>query len=148
MSCIVLDDIERLLEYVSIGPRFSNHVLQTLLVLAKRQPPKGHRLLVLGTTSQLRVLETMELAAAFNVTLNVPLLQPAEVTSVLTATGAFTPADAQGASAVLGDAVAIKRLLLLVEMACQGLGEAPHPAGQRPTVPLERFTDVVMDVGS
>ena len=33
LSLIVLDDIERLLEYVSIGPRFSNVVLQALLIL-------------------------------------------------------------------------------------------------------------------
>jgi len=29
--------IERLLEYVAIGPRFSNVVLQALLILLKRQ---------------------------------------------------------------------------------------------------------------
>lgn len=46
LSIVVLDDIERLLEYVSIGPRFSNGVLQTILVLLKKQPPKGRKLLV------------------------------------------------------------------------------------------------------
>jgi hypothetical protein len=35
-SIIVLDDIERLVEYVAIGPRFSNTILQTLLVLLKK----------------------------------------------------------------------------------------------------------------
>jgi vesicle-fusing ATPase len=39
-SCIVIDSIERLLDWVSIGPRFSNSVLQTLLVLLKKPPPK------------------------------------------------------------------------------------------------------------
>ena len=48
MSIIVLDDLERLLEYVAIGPRFSNTILQVLLVLLKKQPPQGRRLLVLG----------------------------------------------------------------------------------------------------
>jgi hypothetical protein len=33
------DNIERLLDYVPIGPRFSNQVLQTLLVLMKKLPP-------------------------------------------------------------------------------------------------------------
>jgi hypothetical protein len=33
---IVLDDIERLVEYVAIGPRFSNTILQTILVLLKK----------------------------------------------------------------------------------------------------------------
>jgi hypothetical protein len=36
LSIVILDDIERLLEYVAIGPRFSNAVLQTLLVLLKK----------------------------------------------------------------------------------------------------------------
>ncbi|KAG4385179.1 hypothetical protein GLYMA_12G044801v4 [Glycine max] len=40
LSVIILDDIERLLEYVPIGPRFSNLISQTLLVLLKRFPPK------------------------------------------------------------------------------------------------------------
>jgi hypothetical protein len=53
LRCAVLqDDIERLLEYVAIGPRFSNVVLQALLVLVKRQPPDGRRLLVIGTSSR------------------------------------------------------------------------------------------------
>ncbi|RRT78260.1 hypothetical protein B296_00008986 [Ensete ventricosum] len=40
LSIIILDDIERLLEYVAIGPRFSNLISQTLMVLLKRLPPK------------------------------------------------------------------------------------------------------------
>ncbi len=40
LSCIVVDDIERLLDYVRIGPRFSNAVLQMLLVFFKKEPPK------------------------------------------------------------------------------------------------------------
>ena len=43
MSMIVLDDLERLLEYVPIGPRFSNAILQVLLILLKKQPPKVRR---------------------------------------------------------------------------------------------------------
>lgn len=38
LSIVVIDNIERLLEYVAIGPRFSNNVLQTLLVLLNKQP--------------------------------------------------------------------------------------------------------------
>nr|GME05322.1 vesicle-fusing ATPase [Ipomoea batatas] len=41
LSIIILDDIERLIEYVAIGPRFSNLISQTLLVLLKRLPPKA-----------------------------------------------------------------------------------------------------------
>ena len=89
LSIIILDDIERLLEYVSIGPRFSNTVLQTLLVLLKKQPPKGRKLLVLGTTSCIDVMEAMEVSSTFNVVLHVPKLKEAEITTVLTALRVF-----------------------------------------------------------
>jgi hypothetical protein len=35
---------------------------QILLVLIQKRPPKGHRLLVIGTTSNVEVLESLELA--------------------------------------------------------------------------------------
>lgn len=38
LSLIVLDDIERLIEFIHIGPRFSNNILQTILVLLKKRP--------------------------------------------------------------------------------------------------------------
>lgn len=77
------DDIERLLEYVAIGPRFSNIVLQVLLVLIKKQPPAGRKILVVGTSSMGEVLESMGLSAAFNVQLHVPALKAEEVVKVL-----------------------------------------------------------------
>lgn len=65
-SVIVIDCIERLLDYVPIGPRFSNGVLQTILVLLKKNPPKDRKLLVLATTSQKSLLEQMDTSDAFN----------------------------------------------------------------------------------
>ena len=62
LSVIILDDIERLLEYVAIGPRFSNIILQALLVLIKKAPEAGHKLVVIGTTSQGDVIESMGLS--------------------------------------------------------------------------------------
>ena len=38
-SIIILDNIERLIEYIRIGPRFSNLLLQTLTVFIKKLPP-------------------------------------------------------------------------------------------------------------
>jgi vesicle-fusing ATPase len=72
ISCILIDSLERLLEWVSIGPRFSNVVLQTLLVLLKQQPPKGHKLLVIATTSMKNVLQEMDMIDCFNSTMYVP----------------------------------------------------------------------------
>lgn len=51
-ACIVLDELERIIEYIEEGPRFSNSILQALLVLIKKVPEKDFcKLLVIGTTS-------------------------------------------------------------------------------------------------
>jgi vesicle-fusing ATPase len=73
LSLIVLDDIERLLEFVHIGPRFSNTVLQTLLVLIKKKPPNAERkLLIIGTTSMKDILGELEVLSCFNTVLHAP----------------------------------------------------------------------------
>ncbi len=73
-SVIVIDNIERLLEWVPIGPRFSNNVLQTLLVLLKKQPPNGRKLLIICTTNQKSTLQQMDMGDAFNSSIYVPNL--------------------------------------------------------------------------
>ncbi|KAF6037026.1 NSF [Bugula neritina] len=42
LSVIIMDDVERLLDYAAIGPRYSNLALQTLLTLLKKRPPQVH----------------------------------------------------------------------------------------------------------
>jgi vesicle-fusing ATPase len=71
MSCILVDNVERLLDYGPIGPRYSNLTLQALLVLLKKNPPKGRRLLIICTTSRKEVLEQMEMLSAFTDVLHV-----------------------------------------------------------------------------
>lgn len=51
LSIVVLDNLERLLGYVRIGPRFSNAMLQALHAIMRREPPHDRRILVIGTTS-------------------------------------------------------------------------------------------------
>ncbi|KAJ3090173.1 transport between ER and Golgi ATPase protein [Quaeritorhiza haematococci] len=72
LSIIVVDCIERLLDWVPIGPRFSNSVLQTLLVLLRKPPPKDRRLLILATTSQRQVLEQMDMLESFDASIYTP----------------------------------------------------------------------------
>ncbi|KAL4457630.1 hypothetical protein ABPG75_012495 [Micractinium tetrahymenae] len=141
LSVIVLDDIERLLEYVAIGPRFSNAVLQTLLVLLKKQPPANRKLFVVGTTSLGLVMQEMELAAAFNVALPVPRLNQAEQKSVLQQLGAFSGPEVDAAVGELIDPeVPIKRLLLLLDLARQGQPEEERAAS------LTRWVQVLRDL--
>ena len=49
-----------------MGARFSNSVLQALLVLLGRRPPKGRRLLVIATTSVRPILTDLGLSEVFD----------------------------------------------------------------------------------
>jgi vesicle-fusing ATPase len=44
LSVIVIDNVEMLVDWVPIGPRFSNSVLVALKVLLDKQPPKVRRI--------------------------------------------------------------------------------------------------------
>ena len=59
-SVVVIDSIESIFEWVPIGPRFSNPILQTLGALLRKRPPKGRKLLILITTSQRTVLQQLD----------------------------------------------------------------------------------------
>ncbi|BFZ56944.1 transport between ER and Golgi ATPase protein [Savitreella phatthalungensis] len=72
LSCIVVDNIERIIDWVPIGPRFSNVVLQTLMVLLRKMPPKGRRLLVVATSSERRVLDNLGFLSTFDAEVPVP----------------------------------------------------------------------------
>ena len=72
LSVVVIDNIERILGWVPIGPRFDNAVLQSLMVLLKKQPPKGRRLLVLATSSERAVLQQLDLFSSFDADIAVP----------------------------------------------------------------------------
>uniref|UniRef100_A0A8C3B5P7 Vesicle-fusing ATPase n=1 Tax=Cyclopterus lumpus TaxID=8103 RepID=A0A8C3B5P7_CYCLU len=123
LSCVVVDDIERLLDYVPIGPRFSNLVLQALLVLLKKPPPKGRKLLIIGTTSRKDVLQEMEMLDAFSTTIHIPNISRGEqLVEALELLGSFQDVERAGiAKAVKGQNlwIGIKKLLMLIEMAVQ-----------------------------
>uniref|UniRef100_A0A8C2GFU5 Vesicle-fusing ATPase n=1 Tax=Cyprinus carpio TaxID=7962 RepID=A0A8C2GFU5_CYPCA len=123
LSCVVVDDIERLLDYVPIGPRFSNLVLQALLVLLKKTPPHGRKLLIIGTTSRKDVLQEMEMLDAFSTTIHVQNISSGEhLVEALELLGSFTDAERTTiAKHVKGKRVwiGIKKLLMLIEMSLQ-----------------------------
>ena len=77
-SVVVVDDIERLIEFVEIGNRFSNDILQALLVLIKKAPPPGHHMLIVATTSNYEVMRNMGLAAQFSKVQHVNYVEQAE----------------------------------------------------------------------
>jgi len=83
MSVLVLDNLERMIEYTPIGPRFSNVVLQTLMVLIKTLPPFGRRLLILATTGSAAILDSLGLTSCFNAVLETTYLDDSEIQTIL-----------------------------------------------------------------
>jgi vesicle-fusing ATPase len=146
LSVIVVDNLERLLDWTSLGSRFSNPVLQTLLVLIARKPPKDKRLLVIATTSLRPLLTELGLSDVFDSELRVPPISNlSSLERVLREVQLFSSenelrqtmrmlADAGFAvdlnaeeDAALHLQVGIKKLLSIVEMARQ----EPERAGER-----------------
>ncbi|KAM3411827.1 hypothetical protein ACQJBY_003477 [Aegilops geniculata] len=146
-SIIILDDIERLLEFVAIGPRFSNLISQTLMVLLKRVPPKGKNLLVIGTTSETTFLDSIGMSGVFSVTYEVPKLTKDAAAKVLRHLNVFDEADVETAAEALDD-MPIKKLYTLVEMAAQGPqgGSAEAIYAGEEKIDLNHFFSILSDI--
>lgn len=153
LSVIVVDNLERLLDWTPIGPRFSNSVLQALLVLFARRPPKGRRLLVIATSSLRPVLTELGLSETFDSELRVPPISNlAALEYVLREVELFgSSQDRRNAIHMLEDAgfaltsqdettsrlhIGIKKLLSIIEM-----------ARQEPENVAQRMTGALMGLG-
>jgi vesicle-fusing ATPase len=135
-------------DWTSIGPRFSNPVLQALLVLFSRRPPKGRRLLILATTSLRPVLSELGFTDVFDSELHVPAIGDLRALElVLREVELFhSSEDRRRAVGMLQQAgfgtdarplaIGIKKLLSMVEM-----------ARQEPEAVAERLTTALMGLG-
>lgn len=127
LSVIVIDNIEMLVDWVPIGPRFSNSVLVALKVLLGKQPPKGRKLLVLATTTESTVLQQLDLFSRFDADIPIPNVNTQnELAHVLQKSGAFSDQDLQRTIGEIqestGDTkigVGIKKILTGIETAQQ-----------------------------
>ncbi|KAI5295877.1 transport between ER and Golgi ATPase protein [Ascosphaera acerosa] len=89
-SIILLDNIESIIDWSDIGPRFSVAVVQAIRVLLSKQPPKGHQLLVIATSAERSVLERLKLYRDFDAKVHVPTVRSYdELALVLRETRAF-----------------------------------------------------------
>ncbi|KAL0835544.1 hypothetical protein Bca101_087433 [Brassica carinata] len=146
LSIVILDNIERLLEYSEIGPRFSNMILQTLLIYLNHLPKEGSKLLVLGTTSELTFLKAVGLRKAFSVTYDVPLLRTEDAKKVLKQLNVFSDDDMEEASKALND-IPIKQLYFLIEMAAQRDGRSKETIyNRKEKLNLNHFFDCLEEV--
>ncbi|EFX63976.1 hypothetical protein DAPPUDRAFT_118650 [Daphnia pulex] len=121
LSCILVDNIERLLDYGAIGPRYSNAVLQALLVLLTKKPPKGRKLLVICTTSRRQVLEELEMISIFTKIIHVPYISTVEqLIAVLEETDSFSKSQIAAIARKVANGrlnIGIKQLLIMIEKA-------------------------------
>jgi len=119
ISCIVVDDIERIIEYVRLGNRFSNVILQTLLVFMRKQPPKNKKLLILSTTSNMSLLEELDFNTVFDETIALPQIDTKEeFQNVLTSLSVFPkPEQLSEATNFFSGSISIKNLITIIEMA-------------------------------
>ncbi len=125
LSVIVIDNIERIIEWVPIGPRFSNGVLQALMVLLKKEPPKGRRLLVLATTGERSVLQQLDVFTSFDSDIAVPNVKShAELAFIMKQSEVFSDLgrsiqELQDSTQSDSVDVGIKKILLGIETAKQ-----------------------------
>jgi vesicle-fusing ATPase len=133
-SIIILDNIEKLIEYIRIGPRFSNLLLQTLLVYIKKLPPKkGKKMLIIGTTSCASDLEELGIVQAFDRKIHVPNLTKNEIANVLKNYDCDNKEREQIANLIQNSP--IKQLCFLIDRAMQ----------KNPTLMYENFASEYKD---
>lgn len=123
LSVIVIDDIERFLNYSPVGHRYSNEILQALLVLIRKEPAnENKKLLILGTTSKHDVLEALELSQMFDSVLRLPTITKGEeMARVLAEIEGYSEADIKEITQLHkeGQAVPVRKLFLVAERALQ-----------------------------
>ncbi|XP_075245181.1 vesicle-fusing ATPase-like isoform X2 [Convolutriloba macropyga] len=160
LSVVVVDEIESLIDYVPMCPgKFSNMVLQALIALVKKVPPKGKRLLVIGTTSRKDVLDDMGLLSAFNSSFHLSnITKGEEVVTVVKHMGCFTDQEVSQIERKISGLtcfVGIKKLIVLAEGARHSTSDRVNTflchleeeAGLETKVPFERI-DNPQEIGN
>ncbi|KAI5920420.1 P-loop containing nucleoside triphosphate hydrolase protein [Camillea tinctor] len=93
LSFVILDSLEKIIEWNPIGPRFSNAVVQYLGAVLENPPPKGRRLLIMATTSQ-RSMLNQHGVFEFDREIAVPAVKDLhELQDLLEASGRFNGPD-------------------------------------------------------
>lgn len=126
-SVVVIDNIERIIEWVPIGPRFSNPILQALAVLLRKQPPKGRRILILATTTNRTVLQNLDVWGNFDDDIPVPAVKTYdELSMIMQHSRVFKSDEIQQSVAEIQDitrsqdvGIGIKKILVSINQATE-----------------------------
>lgn len=141
LSCVVVDEIESLLDYAPIGPRFSNFVLQTLKILFKKLPPKGRKLLLIATTSEQELIKDLGLYQSFSKVIHVPnITRGNEVMAFVEGLGCFSNEEMNRLKDSINHkylSIGVKSLLDTIELSNQATD----------ALRIDKFTDALEDIG-
>ncbi|XP_017047246.1 vesicle-fusing ATPase 2 [Drosophila ficusphila] len=140
-SAVILDGLERILDYGALGMRYSNEILQMLMVILKKQPPRGHALLILCTTNRRDILQELGLLTVFTGEYHVPNLStPDDIMAVMKALSRFEPEELQSIGGAMEGrhiSIGIKRLLDLITWV------NPLKPDRRPVKFLEKMGEIM-----
>jgi vesicle-fusing ATPase len=127
LSCVVVDDIESLLDYAPIGPRFSNLIFQTLKILFKSVPPRGRKLIIVATSGEKELLKELGLLKTFSQIINVPnVSRGTEIVNVFEQLESFNKSEIEKLNRELKTktcSIGIKSLIDLIEYSKQTTDE-------------------------
>jgi vesicle-fusing ATPase len=125
LNILVLDDIDLIIDWVPIGPRFSSSVLAAIKGLMKNKPPQGRPLLIFGTTSEKTVLQQLQLD--FQAQIAVPNVNTQDqLAKIMQHSGIFSDSEIRGAIGNIEETtgskeigVGVQRVLLGIQTAMQ-----------------------------
>ncbi|KAG8624024.1 hypothetical protein KVT40_009000 [Elsinoe batatas] len=102
LNVLVLDNLELLIDWVPVGPRFSASVLAALKAMMENRPPQGRPLLIIATTSDLSVLRQLQLD--FDAEIPVPYINKhQELAFVMHESGVFKQNEISAVLAEISD---------------------------------------------
>lgn len=120
LSVVIVDNIEGLIEYNPVGPRFSNFIVQAIRDLVSQPLKMGRRMLVLATTSCREALTDQNLTQAFSWHIHVGMLSKVgHVMTVLEEDGRFNSEELQQIERSITNqniCIGIKHLLDLIDL--------------------------------
>jgi vesicle-fusing ATPase len=146
LNVLVLDNIELIVDWVPVGPRFSSAVLAALKGLMDNRPPKDRPLLIIATSSERTVLQQLQLG--FKAQIAVPNLQTQEeLAHVMRESGQFDAEGIQRAIAEIEETTGSKQIGVGIQQILLGIQTAmqdPDRAGRFAELMCENINDAAV----
>ena len=139
LNILVLDNIELLVDWVPVGPRFSSAVLAAIKGLMENKPPKGRPLLIMATTSERTVLQQLQLN--FKAQIAVPNVQTQqELAHIMEQSGGYAQSDIQRAIGEIEQTTQARSIGVGVQQVILGMQTAMQDPDR-----TGRFAEVMCD---